>query len=77
MRSDVYERITSKIVSDLEAAVRSWMKPWNAEPRQAASAVPYSPPRVQPALTFAAFRPVTADPRAYWRVPTRFFWQSI
>ena len=25
------ERITSKIVSDLEAAVRPWMKPWNAE----------------------------------------------
>jgi antirestriction protein ArdC len=31
MNSDVYERITSKIVSDLEAGVRPWMKPWNAE----------------------------------------------
>jgi antirestriction protein ArdC len=31
MKSDVYERITTKIVSDLEAGVRPWMKPWNVE----------------------------------------------
>jgi len=31
MKSDVYERITTKIVSDLEAGVRPWLKPWNAE----------------------------------------------
>jgi antirestriction protein ArdC len=31
MKSDVYERITSKIVSDLEQGVRPWLRPWNAE----------------------------------------------
>ena len=28
---DVYSRITSKIIADLEQGVRPWMKPWNAE----------------------------------------------
>jgi antirestriction protein ArdC len=27
---DVYTRITTKIVADLEQGVRTWMKPWNA-----------------------------------------------
>jgi antirestriction protein ArdC len=31
MKSDVYERITSQIVSELEKGVRPWFKPWNAE----------------------------------------------
>jgi antirestriction protein ArdC len=31
MKSDVYERITSSIVSELEKGVRPWFKPWNAE----------------------------------------------
>ncbi len=31
MKADVYTRITSKIVADLEHGVRPWMKPWNAE----------------------------------------------
>lgn len=31
MRQDVYSRITDKILADLEAGVRPWMKPWNAE----------------------------------------------
>jgi antirestriction protein ArdC len=30
-RSDIYNRITDKIVADLEQGVRPWMKPWNAE----------------------------------------------
>jgi antirestriction protein ArdC len=30
-RSDVYGRITNKIIADLEQGVRPWMKPWNAE----------------------------------------------
>lgn len=30
-RSDVYERVTSKIVEELERGVRPWLKPWNAE----------------------------------------------
>ena len=30
-RSDVYSRITGKIIADLEQGVRPWMKPWNAE----------------------------------------------
>ena len=28
---DVYSRITEKIIADLEAGVRPWAKPWNAE----------------------------------------------
>jgi antirestriction protein ArdC len=31
MRTDVYQRITDQIVSELEKGVRPWMKPWNAE----------------------------------------------
>ena len=30
-RTDVYERVTSKIVEELERGVRPWLKPWNAE----------------------------------------------
>jgi len=30
-RTDIYTRITSKIVEELEKGVRPWMKPWNAE----------------------------------------------
>ena len=30
-RSDIYTRITDKIVTDLEQGVRPWLKPWNAE----------------------------------------------
>ena len=31
MKQDIYERITSKIVADLQQGVRPWQKPWNAE----------------------------------------------
>lgn len=31
MKADVYERITNRIVADLEQGVRSWVKPWNAQ----------------------------------------------
>lgn len=31
MKADVYERITSQMVAELEKGVRPWMKPWNAE----------------------------------------------
>jgi antirestriction protein ArdC len=31
MRTDVYQRITDRIVSELEQGVRPWLKPWNAE----------------------------------------------
>jgi len=31
MKQDVYERITNRIVADLEQGVRPWLKPWNAE----------------------------------------------
>ncbi len=30
-RVDVYSRVTSHIVAELERGVRSWLKPWNAE----------------------------------------------
>jgi len=30
-RTDVYSRVTSRIVEDLERGVRPWLKPWNAE----------------------------------------------
>ena len=31
MKQDIYERITSRIVAELEQGVRPWLKPWNAE----------------------------------------------
>src|SRR3984893_16673830 len=31
MRTDVYQRITDQIVSELERGVRPWFKPWTAE----------------------------------------------
>lgn len=31
MKADIYERITSRIVADLEQGVRPWLKPWSAE----------------------------------------------
>ncbi len=31
MKTDLYQRITNRIVSDLESGVRSWLRPWNAE----------------------------------------------
>jgi antirestriction protein ArdC len=30
MRTDVYQKITDQIVSELEKGVRPWLKPWNA-----------------------------------------------
>ncbi|MBF0557082.1 MAG: DUF1738 domain-containing protein [Nitrospirae bacterium] len=30
-RTDVYSRITNKIIADLEQGIRPWMKPWNAD----------------------------------------------
>lgn len=30
-KTDVYQRITDRIVSELEQGVRPWLKPWNAE----------------------------------------------
>lgn len=30
MRTDVYQKITDRIVSELERGVRPWLKPWNA-----------------------------------------------
>ncbi len=31
MKQDVYERITNKIIAELEKGVRPWVKPWSAE----------------------------------------------
>jgi len=31
MKTDIYQRITDQIVSELEKGVRPWMKPWHAE----------------------------------------------
>jgi antirestriction protein ArdC len=31
MKSDLYQRVTDRIVSSLEQGVRPWIKPWNAE----------------------------------------------
>ncbi|MEJ0051702.1 MAG: zincin-like metallopeptidase domain-containing protein [Methylovirgula sp.] len=31
MKSDVYQKITNQIVSELEKGVRPWLKPWSAE----------------------------------------------
>lgn len=30
-RTDIYTRVTGRIVADLEQGVRPWMKPWNAD----------------------------------------------
>ena len=30
-RPDVYTKITSKIIADLEQGVRPWLRPWNPE----------------------------------------------
>ena len=30
-RADVYTRVTSRIIAELEQGVRPWLKPWNAE----------------------------------------------
>jgi antirestriction protein ArdC len=30
MRTDIYQKITDRIVADLERGVRPWLKPWNA-----------------------------------------------
>ncbi|MCA9834123.1 MAG: DUF1738 domain-containing protein [Thermomicrobiales bacterium] len=31
MKEDIYNRITNRIIESLEAGVRPWLKPWNAE----------------------------------------------
>jgi antirestriction protein ArdC len=31
MKTDVYEKITTHIIAELEKGVRPWFKPWNAE----------------------------------------------
>src|SRR2546430_15878489 len=31
MNTDVYTRVTDKIIAELETGERPWMKPWNAE----------------------------------------------
>ena len=28
---DAYERVTGKIIADLEQGARTWLRPWNAE----------------------------------------------
>jgi len=30
-RTDIYTRVTDRIIADLEQGVRPWMKPWNAD----------------------------------------------
>jgi antirestriction protein ArdC len=30
-KTDLYARITNRIVAELEAGTRPWLKPWNAE----------------------------------------------
>jgi antirestriction protein ArdC len=30
-QSDVYSRVTNRIVADLEKGVRPWLKPWSAD----------------------------------------------
>jgi antirestriction protein ArdC len=30
-KPDVYSRVTSRILADLEKGVRPWVRPWNAE----------------------------------------------
>ena len=30
-KADLYTRITNRIIAELEAGTRPWLKPWNAE----------------------------------------------
>jgi len=30
-RADIYTRVTSQIIAELDKGVRPWLKPWNAE----------------------------------------------
>lgn len=39
-RSDVYTRVTDRIIADLEAGVRPWLKPWTAGNTEGSIAVP-------------------------------------
>ena len=39
-RSDVYTRVTNRIIADLEKGVRSWMKPWSADNTQGRITLP-------------------------------------
>lgn len=31
MKKDIYERVTDKIIAELEKGVRPWVRPWNGE----------------------------------------------
>jgi antirestriction protein ArdC len=31
VRQDVYTRVTAKVIADLEAGIRTWMKPWSGD----------------------------------------------
>jgi antirestriction protein ArdC len=33
MASDVYARVTNRIIADLERGVRAWLKPWRDGPK--------------------------------------------
>jgi antirestriction protein ArdC len=39
-RSDVYARVTDRIIADLEAGVRPWLKPWKAGSAEGRMTVP-------------------------------------
>ena len=39
-RTDVYARVTDRIIADLEAGVRPWLKPWKAGDAESRIAVP-------------------------------------
>jgi antirestriction protein ArdC len=39
-RTDVYARVTDRIIADLEAGVRPWLKPWKAGSAEGRIAVP-------------------------------------
>jgi N-terminal domain of anti-restriction factor ArdC len=41
VKADVYERITSRIVAELEQGVRPWLKPWNTSMQRDALRGPY------------------------------------
>ena len=30
-KADIYQRVTDRIITDLEQGIRSWMKPWHVE----------------------------------------------
>jgi len=48
LKTDVYTRITERIIADLEEGVRPWLKPWTTGPTAVRASVPDDEVRRRP-----------------------------